>query len=152
MGPFQIFAEAGLTYVQVALNEQYHGDVIAQYKAIWMGYSTTNKKFINYAGEHFIIDYAYFFYKKEGEYVLLGSLNKNGLYDKNNVCLKQAAVRGYDILGMSSSSLLDDPLEPTMVIQSQSQPDRIRETELFVIIGFDVENDNLKVLTLDFFF
>jgi hypothetical protein len=151
MGPFQIFAEAGLTYVQVALNEQYHGDVIAKYQEIWMGYATSNKTFINYAGEHFIIDCAYFFYKKEGEYVLLGSLHKNGLFDKNNVCLKQATVRGYDILGMSSSRLLDDPLEPTMVIQSQSQPDEIWETELIVVIGFDLENDNLKALTLDFF-
>ncbi|MDR1247992.1 MAG: hypothetical protein LBK63_01700 [Treponema sp.] len=150
-GPFQIFAEEGLTYVQVALDKKYRRDVIAQYQEIWMGYSTSDKTFIDYDGEYAIIDYAYFFYKKEGEYVLLGSLNKNGLYDKNNICLKQAAVSGYDILGMSSSSLLAAPLMPTMVIQSQSQPERIRETELFVVIGFDLENDNLKALTLDFF-
>jgi hypothetical protein len=149
-GPFQIFAEEWLTYVQVPLIEKYYGDVIAKYKAIWMGYSTSNKTFIDYDGEHFIIDCAYFFYKKEGKYVLLGSLNKNGLFDKNNVCLKQAAVRGYDVLGMTSS-LLAAPVVPHLVIQSQSQPDRIRETELFVVIGFDLENDNLKALTLDFF-
>jgi hypothetical protein len=149
-GPFRIFAEEWLTYVQVDLDKKYRGDVIAKYQEIWMGYSTSDKTYINYDGEQAIIDYAYFFYKKDGKYILLGSLHKNGLYDKNNVCLKQAAVRGYDILGMTSS-LIDDPLMPHQVIQSQSQPERIRQTEVFVVIGFDLENDNLKALTLDFF-
>jgi hypothetical protein len=116
-----------------------------------MGYSTSNKTFIDYDGEQqFIIDYAYFFYKKEGKYVLLGSVNKNGLFDKNNICLEPVELSGYDALGMTPS-LLADSLLPHLVIQSQSQPDRIRQTELFVVIGFDLENDNLKALTLDFF-
>jgi hypothetical protein len=151
---FKAFAEEEITYVQIQLGESYvhYREVVEKYKEIWIGYSTSNREFASAdTGEkYFVIDSAFYFYKKDGKYVLLGSLNKDGFYDKNNICLKKTKVSSdYNILGISSS-LFENPLGPALVIQSKSKPDEIRRTNAFVIVDFDTNNDSVKIMEFEF--
>jgi hypothetical protein len=149
-------AEEKLTYVKTSLSSRYrhYNDVMSKYGEIWIGYTVAdNKTFTTYDGEFFIIDKAYYYYKKDGNYVLLGSVDKTGLYDKNGALLKEVPKisSDYQIAGISSR-LIDDILGPNLVLQSKTNKDSLREGEAFVIVDIDTQEDTITLMDMSWFF
>jgi hypothetical protein len=138
----------------VPLSERYihYNEVTSKYGDIWIGYTSDNKKIITGGGnERFIIGKAYYYYKKDDNYILLGSVDKTGLYDKNGNCLKKIGIesvaKGYLIAGISSS-LIEDILGPSLILQLITNKDSWRETEAFVIIDIDTQQDTLILMDI----
>ena len=141
-----------LIYVQVHLNENYIklNEGVLKYEEIWIGYRVTNITFINVFGEEcFVIEKAYYFYKDKDEYILLGSVDKTGLYDKNEECLKPvpAIPPDYIIVGISSSLVTEQNIfGPSLILKSRDKENSFIETEAFVLVDFDTQNDTIKLM------
>jgi hypothetical protein len=144
-----------LTYIKGPLSERYihYNEVISKYGDIWIGYTSDNKEIITDGeDERFIIGKAYYYYKKDDNYILLGSVDKTGLYDKNGNCLEKtgSAASGYLIAGISSY-LIEDILGPHLILQSITNKDSWRETNAFVIVDIDTEQDTLILMDMSRF-
>jgi len=149
-------ADETLTYLQANLSERYihYNEVISKYGAIWIGYNIANNKIITDSGdERFIIENAYYYYKKDGNYILLGRIDKTGLYDKNGNCLKpvSSVASGYQAAGISSLLLERRTLSPTLILQSQTKSESWRETETFVNIDIDTQQDTIVLMDMSRF-
>ncbi|MDR0475201.1 MAG: hypothetical protein LBH43_16200, partial [Treponema sp.] len=83
-------ANEPLIYVKANLNERYDSEIISKYGEIWIGYVVSDNNIPPGEYETFLIEKAYYYYKKNGNYVLLGSIDKTGLYDKNGLCVVPA--------------------------------------------------------------
>ena len=104
-------ADETIIYVQANLNERYvHYDkVISKYGTIWIGYTIAHGIITTDSGEErFIIEKANYYYKNENNYILLGSIDKTGLYDNNGNNLKPVSrvATGFHVMGVSSSLLV----------------------------------------------
>lgn len=141
--------EDGLTYVKAPIsskNRQYNA-ITAKYKEIFIGYSSLDISFVSGIGEEvFAVDKAYYFYKKNGKLVLLGSFDKTGLYGKNGELLKAMppVSPDYNLVGIAST-FLTAPFSPGLVLRSKTDKNKLKETNPFVLIAVDTENDTLKV-------
>jgi len=149
-------ADETLTYVQANLSERYihYNEVISKYGGIWIGYTIVNSKITTDSGEErFIIGKAHYYFKKDGNYVLLGSVDKTGLYDKNGNCLKPVSrvASGYQAAGISSLLLEGRTFSPTLILQSQTDSKSWRETETFVNIGIDIQQDTIILMDMSKF-
>ena len=149
-------AEEKLTYVKTSLSSRYrhYNDVMSKYGEIWIGYTVSNSKtFTTYDGEFFIIDKAYYYYKKDGNYVLLGSVDKTGLYDKNGALLKEVPKisSDYQIAGISSR-LIDGILGPALVLQSKINSDDLWEGNSFVTVDIDTQEDTIILMDMSRFY
>ena len=152
----KVKAEQSLIYVQVNLNERYihYNEVISKYGAIWIGYTIAHDIITTDSGEErFIIDKAYYYYKKDGTYVLLGSVDKTGLYDKNGSCLKPASkiASGYLLVGISSALIDVNILGPRFILQSETNSNIWGEIESFVIVDIDTQQDTLRLMDMSRF-
>ncbi|GHU09279.1 hypothetical protein FACS1894151_06710 [Spirochaetia bacterium] len=136
-----------LTYVQAPMGERFpdYSRIKSKYGEIWIGYSAvSNIRFVTGIGRNlFVIDTAYYYYKRGNEYVLLGSFDKDGLYDKNGIRLQGQPRVPSDakVIGLSST-MLNTPFIPGLVLQTNTM---IYETDPVISIGFDFEQDSLKV-------
>ena len=149
-------AEDSLTYVQANLSERYihYNEVISKYGAIWIGYTVANNKITTTSGhERFIIEKAFYYYKQDGSYILLGSIDKTGLYDRNGNCLKpiSSVATGYQVAGISSLLLEGRTLSPTLILQSQTNNENWRETETFVNADIDTQQDTIILMDMSRF-
>ena len=148
-------ADETLTYVKTNLSERYihYDEVVSKYGAIWIGYTITNSNIITETGnERFIIEKAFYYYKQDGNYILLGSIDKTGLYDKNGICLKPVSrvASGYQVAGISSS-LINDILGIKLILQSETNISSWRETESFVIADIDIQQDTIILMDMSRF-
>jgi len=146
---YTIKADESLVYVKANITERYihYNEVISKYGEIWIGYTIANEKIITSGGnERFIIEKAYYFYKENDNYILLGSIDKTGLYDKNGVCLRpvQRIATGFSASGISSF-LFENIFGPRLILQSDTNSNIWRETELFVNIDIDTQQDTLRL-------
>jgi len=149
-------ADESLTYVQANLSERYihYNEVISKYGTIWIGYNIVNNKIITDSGdERFIIEKAYYYYKKDDSYILLGRIDKTGLYDKNGNCLKPVSrvASGYQVAGISSLLLERRTLSPTLILQSQANSESWRETETFVNVDIDIQQNTIILMDMSRF-
>jgi len=152
-------ADEPLTYVKVPLSERYihYNEVNSKYGDIWMGYSSIPNSNITIVPgyDRFIIEKAYCYYKKDGSYILLGSIDKTGVYDKNGTCLREVdrIASGFKVAGISSAILgISGILVPNLILQSETDSNYWRETEAFVILDFDIEQDTLRLMDMSQFF
>jgi hypothetical protein len=149
-------ADETLIYVRANLSERYihYNEVISKYGTIWIGYNIANNKITTDSGdERFILEKAYYYYKKDDSYILLGSIDKTGLYDKNGNCLKPVSrvASGYQVAGISSLLLATRTFSPTLILQSQTNSERWRETETFVNIDIDTQQDTIILMDMSRF-
>jgi hypothetical protein len=153
---FTINANEELIFVKVPLSKQYiyYNDVISKYGEIWIGYTLANELFINEFGhEYFIIEKAFYFYKNNEDYILLGKIDKTGLYDKEGNCIKPISrvASGFSVIGISSSLIEHRILSPIYILQSQTNSRHLRETEVFALIDIDTQQDTIKLRDMSFF-
>jgi len=144
-----IKADESLIYVKPQLSEGYlRNEVSSKYGDIWIGYRRiTDSNVTTEAGtERFIIEKAYYYYMKDGNYNLLGSVDKTGLYDKNGSLLREVPriVSGFQIAGISSY-LFTHILGPALILHSVTDYNMWREGGPFVNIDIDTDQDTLKV-------
>ncbi|MDR0475893.1 MAG: hypothetical protein LBH43_19785 [Treponema sp.] len=143
-------AEDKLTYVKADISHVYYSDVMAKYGDIWIGYTVTDSRtFPSYNGERFIIEKAYYYYRKDGSHVLLGHVDKTGLYDKNGNCLKEVPkiASEYQVAGISSG-LIDNILGPSLVLQEKINSDSLWEGNAFVIADIDTQEDTIILMDM----
>jgi hypothetical protein len=114
-----------------------------------LGYLAADIRFTSAGEDRFVIDKAYYFFKKGESYIVLGSVDKNGLYDKDGNCIKSLppVASQYDVIGISSL-LIEDPLGPSLALQSKTNGS-IRESNPFVIVDFDTVAESLKLMDLN---
>ena len=148
-------AEENLTYARANLTERYihYNEVVSKYGAIWIGYTIANSKITTTSREErFVIQKAYYYYKIDSNYILLGSIDKTGLYDKNGNCLKLVprVASGYQVAGISSS-LMDNIFGPKLILQSEIDADNWRETEAFVVTDIDTQHDTIILMDMSRF-
>ncbi len=151
-------AEEPLTYVQFSLSKRniQYDEVMSKYKELWIGYTTSNKTVTipittSLNEEILILNKVYYFYKRDNKYILMGYVDKTGLYDKNNNILKDVSNVSPIILGMSST-MIETPLIPNFILQSESNPKEFYETDAFATLDFDIENNSIRLRDLSIFF
>jgi len=146
-------ANESLIYVQIHLNEKYihYDEVISKYGEIWIGYTPSKIRYAINNNKLFVIEKAYCFYKKSNEYILLGSIDKTGVYDKNGNSLYKPILAQQLIAGISSS-LIQDILGPSLIVQSEIINDVWWESEAFVILDIDTKQDTLRLMDMSMFF
>jgi len=148
-------ADESLIYIKVPLSERYihYNEVNSKYGDIYIGYSSIpNSNITIMPGyDRFIIEKAYCYYMKEGSYILLGSIGKLGVYDKNGSCIKEVdrIASGFKVVGISSAILgISGILVPRLILQSETDSNYWRETEAFVFLDFDTEQDTLRLMDM----
>ena len=143
-------ADEPLILVKARINERHiqYNELLSKYEEIWIGYTIVKNMIATESGnERFIIERAYYYYKKDGDHILLGSLDKMGLYDKNGICIYEAPRIPSDfIIAGICSSLLEWSFSPALILQSKNNSDIYRETDGFIAIGIDTQQGTIKIL------
>ena len=143
-------ANESLTYVKANLDKQHkhYNEITSRYGEIWIGYVILDDKNNVEAFGSFIIEKANYYYRLNGNYILLGSIDKSGLYDKNGSCLVAAPsppIISIDnqIVGINPD-LLEYSFSPTYILQSKTNSELFIETDFFVAIDIDTLKDTIK--------
>ena len=143
-------ANETIAYEKANISERHkhYNEIVARYGEIWIGYIVSKNKISPEIYEHMIIEKAYYYFKKNNVYILLGYIDNTGLYDKNGLCLVQAPTAplissNNQIVGINSN-ILKYSFSPTYVLQSKIKSDLYIETDFFVAIDIDILQDTLK--------
>lgn len=151
-------ANEQLVYVQANISERYihYNEVMSKYGQIWIEYTITSDKIVaDSRAERYIIEKANYFYKKDGNNILLGRVDKTGLYDKNGAIIMETPsniASGFQVAGISSSLVEYNSLAPCLILQSITDSKHYRETEPYAILDFDVHNDTIRLMDMSRFF
>jgi hypothetical protein len=144
-------ADEPLIYVKAKLNyrHKHYNEITSKYGEVWIGYFVSDIKIPPSEYETFLIEKAYYYFKKDGSYVLLGYIDKTGLYDKNGVCLRPAPTpplisSDNEIAGINSNMFEYGCFSPTYILRSKTIRDRFIETDYFVAIDINTEQDTLS--------
>ena len=111
---------------------------------VWIKYSPEISSYDSaHSGKQSIFDSVAYYLKKNGKMIYVGKVNKDGLFDKNGNLLQAVQVADkVEVLGISEETL-KAPLDPNLVIKRENG--NISSSNPFVLICFDLENENIKV-------
>ena len=146
----KVKANEPLIYVKANISEhhKHYNEIISKYGEIWIGYIVSDNKIPPEIYEHFIIEKAYYYYKKGSNYILLGSIDKTGLFDKNGFCLVPSPtaplISSNNQIAGINSDLLEYSFSPTYILQSKTNSYLYIETDFFVAIDIDTQQDTLR--------
>jgi len=131
--------------IKIAQNNPQIQEIQAKYGDLWISFSSNDQKFLTGTGkEHFIIETVYYYYKQNEKYLCLGSVDKNGLYDKEGRLIFPINIKQSEKLGISSK-LLESPFAPCLVIKTKDG--LIKETNAVVLIDLNISTDSISVFS-----
>jgi len=143
-------ADESMIYAKAILNERHkhYKEIISKYGEIWIGYVVSEIRIPPGEYNRFLIEKANYYFKNGDNYILLGRIDKTGLYDKHGLCLAPAPTPplispNNQIIGINSN-ILEDSFLPTYILQSRIVKDRYIDTDFFVGIDIDTEQDTLR--------
>jgi hypothetical protein len=151
-------ANEPVIYVRANINERHRqfNEVMSKYGDIWIGYTIASNTITTTSREErFIIERANYYFKKDGIFILMGSVDKTGLYDKNRTLLRETPrniAAGFQVAGISSQLIDMSSLTLYLILQSTTNSNIYHETEAYVFIDFDIENDTIKLRDMSMFF
>lgn len=113
---------------QIELDSQYKLDkeILENYGNLWICYQFSNKTYQLYGSEWIPIRFIEIYYKNNTDFVFIGKIDVNGIYDKNNelICkniLLKNRFYGYTPLGLTERSLTDPFYTGQYLLNTQNE-------------------------------
>lgn len=136
---FNIQKKEGRIYQQIKEN----------YGNLWLRIYKSSTEFEFYSKKHFYIEKVEYYYKKNGNYIYLGEINKNGVYDKKNFLIEKCPIsdkKDYKVLGYTDY-ILQSPFDLGMYVLIN---DKYGSLDPYVTLLIDFKNDTLFVSPLEY--
>lgn len=139
--------EGDYTYVKVAIGKDFrqYDQIIKQYGDLWIGYIPTGMTYITYIGEKkYVISSAVLCYKRNGEYIVMGTYNGDGtILDVDDKNIPQAKFSTKVTVVGISSDLLIDPFAPCYVVKDRDSG-KLRQIDPIADLEIDFAHDTIR--------
>jgi len=108
--------------VEINLNigNIFYDEIKSNYQKFWIGYIKGNIEFESY-GKYFVINKINYYHKINNKLVLLGSVDKVGVYNNKGTLIKKCPFKDQSIVIGLSSIMLDDPFSPIIVVNEKNE-------------------------------
>ncbi len=143
------YSQEDLVYfpVSIAQNNPQYKEIKERYGNLWISIKRIDQNFITGTGkDRFIVESAHYYFKQNDKYIILGSIDRNGLYDKEGKIIFEINIKQSEKLGLSSK-LLESPFAPSIVIKTKDG--LIKETNAIILIELELNRDSISIFTPD---
>jgi len=143
--------DVNIIYIRAIINENHrqYNEIASVFGEIWIGYTSANIDIAIQGGAgRFIIERANFYYiGEDGDFILMGSVDKTGVTDKDGNLLREISgtiAQGLQVLGISSLLVTDNSLLVNLILY----PDRFGafESEVWEFLDIDIENATISLM------
>jgi hypothetical protein len=146
----EIVADESPIFVQANISRhRYYSEIISNLGEIWIAYTPIRGTIILGSGsERFLIKRVNYYYKEDGNFIFIGSVDEIGVHDMAGNLLRtvpSTVGRRFQVAGISSSIAEHRDLTIRFIIKPDEVIDHYWETEVWEFLDIDIENASIKL-------